>query len=207
MHAHAYIFTQHRQIFPQVELIAQFIHRRMPLADLFHRLTEKAATAPACLLPCACAQSTEAETSCPCRTGRDRRRTRDADRRSARRFHRTRPSDPRCEPALFIKCDGALGQFASPQNSRVIRRDPHESRHRRNQPPGRESMRPERSPGQEHREDSQKKPHIPQAKMNFLVVRQRAIARAFRRRTYSSEGTTTQNVAGTPSARKGRDHL
>ena len=37
MDAHAYIFAQHRQILAKIELIAQFVHRSMPLADLLHR--------------------------------------------------------------------------------------------------------------------------------------------------------------------------
>lgn len=37
MHAHANIFAQDRQIFPKIELIAQFVHRSMAFVDSFHR--------------------------------------------------------------------------------------------------------------------------------------------------------------------------
>ena len=41
MHAHALIFAKHRQIFAKIELIAQFVDRRMPLADLLYRCRRK----------------------------------------------------------------------------------------------------------------------------------------------------------------------
>ena len=36
MHAHPNIFAQHRQIFTKIDLIAQFVHRSVPLADAFY---------------------------------------------------------------------------------------------------------------------------------------------------------------------------
>jgi hypothetical protein len=70
----------------------------------------------------------------------------------------------------FIKGGGALGQLASPKNPRMISRDPHERRRRRGQPPGREVVRPQRRPHQDHDEQDKKKPDVPEADVSSLVL-------------------------------------
>ena len=93
MHSDANIFAKHREVFPKIELIAQFAHCGLAFANLVRPAQATAAIAPAFLRPCGCATSTKIGISCPCRTDRDLRSIRDEDRRSARQFLRCPPSD------------------------------------------------------------------------------------------------------------------
>ncbi len=170
MHAHADILAEHRQIFSQIELLAQFIDCGMPLPDLFHRGRRKQPRRE-CVFPharaCGRQKLEQAALAEQVKIG-------GVDMmwivKALARLTRPGPTIFNPGQRFFIKRGCALGQFARPQDPRVIPRDDPESRHRRGEPPGRESMRPKRGPRHDHRQDRQNKPDVPQANMNFLVV-------------------------------------
>ena len=87
------------------------------------------------------------------------------------RFSRPRPTILDAGQRLLIKRHGALPQFASLQNPRVIPSGTRKRRHWSGQPPRRNGMRMERCPAQNYHKDGQKKPHISHADMNLLVMR------------------------------------
>src|SRR5271165_628938 len=73
--------------------------------------------------------------------------------------------------SVLIEGGGTLGEFASPENARMIRCDGHECRYRRGEPPWREVMPSERGPHHDHHEKTQKQPDVSQTYVNFFVVR------------------------------------
>src|SRR5579863_7198078 len=123
MHAYGSVFTQHRQVLAQIELIAELDHCRMPLADLVNRRGRE-------------------QPFCECVFSHARARGREkleqaalAEQIEVGGIHVMRVIEAFASfsegfPAIFdagesvlVKSDRTLRQVASPKNSGMIRGD------------------------------------------------------------------------------------
>src|ERR1700687_6059792 len=78
--------------------------------------------------------------------------------------------------SFFIKPESTLRQLSNPKNPGMIDGDAEERCRGRRKPPGREIMPSQRSPCHAHRDTSQKKAKVPQADVDFLVMRNARLA-------------------------------
>ena len=110
LHADARSFAEYCEVFAQIESLAQLRGALLSFEDAGDRRRAITTSPPARSHPCACGQSTAARTDCRARTDRDRRRTRDADRRSACRVALSAPTILDASDAGAIVSGGALAR-------------------------------------------------------------------------------------------------